>query len=395
LFYDGSMMPVEWPLAASAADLPVDPARPRAGRDRLPVAAADFFLDESSRLTDEERALMSAMLRGLVTDVADEIIAALPPILGARVETLRDGLYRQLRTAGLLRLDGIVALLLRRADEQQLSGRIGRDQVMMGALVADSDAAIAEAAMALTLARGRRKDRFGRHGVEFDDLLAEDAALLSHAVAAALRQGLGEDCDQPLAAAANALLSRHDEGRRLEASVATLARGLDAAGRSDDSMVRQLAQDGDAALLVGLLARRAGIDLADAWRMFTCGEAMMLSRLAGCERQRRPRSWPPSNQCPGRTPRNGSSTVSTELTMPWWSSAAAGCGSIRIIALPAMGWSATMASVSKIGPVTGRVDREGRLTAADPPLLRLQQEAGSKIGARSPFLSSPPWPGPR
>ena len=36
---------------------------------------------------------------------------------------------------------------------------------------------------------------------------------------------------------------------------------------------------------------------------------------------------------------------------------------------------------SDIGPVTGRVDREGRLTAADPPLLRLQQEAGSKMGA--------------
>ena len=41
-----------------------------------------------------------------------------------------------------------------------------------------------------------------------------------------------------------------------------------------------------------------------------------------------------------------------------------------------------MASVpSDLGPVTGRVDREGRLTEADPPLLRLQQEAGSKLGA--------------
>jgi signal transduction histidine kinase len=36
---------------------------------------------------------------------------------------------------------------------------------------------------------------------------------------------------------------------------------------------------------------------------------------------------------------------------------------------------------SDLGPVTGRVDREGRLTSADPPLLRLQQEAGSKLGA--------------
>ncbi len=36
---------------------------------------------------------------------------------------------------------------------------------------------------------------------------------------------------------------------------------------------------------------------------------------------------------------------------------------------------------SDLGPVAGRVDREGRLTSADPPLLRLQQEAGSKLGA--------------
>ena len=34
-----------------------------------------------------------------------------------------------------------------------------------------------------------------------------------------------------------------------------------------------------------------------------------------------------------------------------------------------------------LGPVTGRVDREGRLTAADPALLRLQEEAGSRLGA--------------
>ena len=36
---------------------------------------------------------------------------------------------------------------------------------------------------------------------------------------------------------------------------------------------------------------------------------------------------------------------------------------------------------SDLGPVTGRVDREGRLVSADAPLLRLQQEAGSKLGA--------------
>lgn len=36
---------------------------------------------------------------------------------------------------------------------------------------------------------------------------------------------------------------------------------------------------------------------------------------------------------------------------------------------------------SDLGPVSGRVDRSGRLTDADPPLLRLQQEAGAGLGA--------------
>src|SRR5688572_14201783 len=138
------MMPVEWPLAASAADRPADPARPRTGLDRLPVAMADFFLDEGSRLSDEERALMAALLRGLVADIADEIIGSLPPLLGAKAERVRDGLYRRLRDAGLLSREGVVALLLRRADEQQLSGHAHRSDGTLAALVADQDAAVAE-----------------------------------------------------------------------------------------------------------------------------------------------------------------------------------------------------------------------------------------------------------
>jgi len=278
------MMPVEWPLAASAADRQVEPARPRAGSDRLAIAAADFFLDEGSRLTDEERALMAAMLRGLVTDIADELIAALPPMLAAQAEQAREGLYRRLRRARLLEREGLVALLVRRADEQQLSGRSDRGEPTLTALVGDDDGQVAEAAMALTLARGRRKDRFGRLGAEFNDVSAEDAVALVHAVAAGLRDVLTSEADQPLGVAAQALLARHDEGRRLEANVAALARALETFGRADDSVVRQLAEDSDAALLVGVLARRAGIDLLDAWNFFTGSDAMMLVRLAGCDR---------------------------------------------------------------------------------------------------------------
>jgi hypothetical protein len=85
-------------------------------------------------------------------------------------------------------------------------------------------------------------------------------------------------------AAAQAILAHHDEGRRLEATIAALARAIEASGRCDDNMIATLAREGDAALISGLLARRAGVDPDDAWLMFTGGEAMMLARLAGCER---------------------------------------------------------------------------------------------------------------
>ena len=70
------MMPQEWPIAASA-DEREEPARV-AGRTRLRTVRADFFLEPTERLTEQERALMTAMLRCLVGDIASEIRAALP-----------------------------------------------------------------------------------------------------------------------------------------------------------------------------------------------------------------------------------------------------------------------------------------------------------------------------
>ena len=108
---------------------------------------------------------MAAMLRGLVADIADELIGGLPAIMAAQADAARDGPIATLRNAGLLERHGLVALLLRRADEQQLSARMDRGaDASVAALVGDEDAAVAETAMALTLARGRRRDRFGRPG---------------------------------------------------------------------------------------------------------------------------------------------------------------------------------------------------------------------------------------
>jgi len=279
------MMPVDWPLAARAAAHPAEPAPSRAGRYRLAVARADFFLDEKCRLSDEERSLMTGMLKSLVGDIVDELLSAVPALLAARADPERDKAYQKLLGAGLLDREGVMRLLLRRADVQRLSGpKLNASHSLPAAMVGDDDAAIADAAMALTIARGQRIDRFGRYGVTFDDLPAEDAVALVYAAAAALRQSLEPEADIPLADAARDLLSRHDEGRRAEAAVQALARALDAAGRASDDMLRRTAEAEDAGLLVGLLARRGGIAYDDAWGMFVGGDAPMLTRVAQCDR---------------------------------------------------------------------------------------------------------------
>src|SRR5919112_3229343 len=71
------MMAEEWPIAAAAAGSAHAPAR-GSGRDRLPTVRVDFFLNPAERLTEQERALMTAMLHCLVGDIADEIRSALP-----------------------------------------------------------------------------------------------------------------------------------------------------------------------------------------------------------------------------------------------------------------------------------------------------------------------------
>src|SRR6476646_1191455 len=70
------MMPEEWPIAASPAEGNA-PAR-AAGRGRLSTVRLDFFLNPAERLTEQERALMTAMLHCLVGDVAAELRAGLP-----------------------------------------------------------------------------------------------------------------------------------------------------------------------------------------------------------------------------------------------------------------------------------------------------------------------------
>lgn len=287
------MMSEEWPIAAPAADRPVEPARP-AGRDRLATVRRDFFLDPAARLSEQERALMTAMLDDLVATIADEIIASLPHGLDAIGGEGHDTLVAALWRRGLLDRPDLVALLLHRADEQRLSATLNLRQApgrapLVQRWVADSDGELAACAMALVIARGRRRDRYGQGRLMFDDLPAEEAVALVHAVAAGLRAPLPDHpaIDRALALGAESLLSRHDEGERIDAMLAGLVRILERVGRLDDALVEDAAAEGEIAMLSAILARRAGVPEALAWDHLVAGgegRLVLLARLAGLAR---------------------------------------------------------------------------------------------------------------
>lgn len=276
----------EWPIAAQPADRPVDPAR-AAGRDRLATVRADFFLPEQERLTEQERALMTTMLDDLVTGLADSIGAEIGGDLGGEPTWV----VGELMKAKLVDRPGLVALLLARADEQRIMAAIrGRAGLVKGGvaqqLAGDTDGAIAEGAMALVVARGRRRDRFGRMRIEFDDLAPDDAVALVHAIAAALAlrfSSFDPQAHRRLPDAADRLASRHDSRARLEARVAQLASVLDQRDRIDEPLLLAMAADGDVSLLVHCLALRASIDRDVAWSAMVHGgdgQMVLLLRLA-------------------------------------------------------------------------------------------------------------------
>ena len=291
------MVPEEWPIAASSADPTVALAR-RAGRARLDTVRQDFFLDPQQRLSEQERALMTAMLHGLVSDIADELRALLPAKSAAANDEDNGALVAELTAAGLLDQPQLIELLLRRADEEQIttavkarSGR--REGRLLQTLVSDDSASISAAAMALILARGRRRDRFGQARVEFDDLSAETAAALTQIVSAGLRQRLlvtvdHQAADRQLATASAALLRRHDESKRLEALAAALIRLLDEHGRLDEDLIAAAAEDGEVVLVAQALARRAAIGGEDAFDLLLGGQGaslMLLLRMAAASRE--------------------------------------------------------------------------------------------------------------
>jgi hypothetical protein len=290
------MMAEEWPIGSAPADSPHAPAR-GAGRDRLATVRADFFLSVGERLTEQERALMTAMLHCLVGDIADELRAALPNGAAPANDDRNLALVETLSAARLLDRSVLMRMLLRRADEERIttaakarSGR--RDARVLQGLVSHDSGAISAAAMSLILARGRRRDRFGQCLLHFDDLPPEEAAALARVVAAVLRDRLSlqrpADRDQLLASAVDELVARYDRANGIEELTAVLVDLLEDEAQLGDELIVSAAMEGEITFVAQALARCSGLSgevATDELLSASERRVMTLLRLAGVRRE--------------------------------------------------------------------------------------------------------------
>lgn len=290
------MMPEEWPIAALPAERGAMPRRP--GRGRLETVRRDFFLDENERLTEQERALMGAMLACLVSEIADELRASLPDGWGTANDPGNDRLLDRLRATGLLDIEPLIALLLRRAEEESaLAAARGRphrrEARLLNSLVSHDNGPVAAAAMSLVLARGKRRDSLGQCLLTSDDLDPATLVELGQRIAAALRSGLAElhgaaAADEALGDALGKLARRHNPDAAAEALMRELVAMLDGAGRLDDGFLIAAAGEGEIGLLAHGIARRAGIEPAIAADTLMSGRSdlvMALLRMGGASRE--------------------------------------------------------------------------------------------------------------
>lgn len=281
-------MPAEWPIAAPpSGERPNRAADAAAGNGRrLQAIVQDLFLAPNTRLTEQERALMMAMLHGLTERIAVELRARLSEQDAAGCEAAPGELVGDLTRAGLLQNENLVALLLRRADVQRLasSGRGGRTTLQRW--TASSDADVAAAAMAVITARGRGRDRFGRALLDLSDLPASLASDLVHAVAAALGLRCSEPNDAGIAEAIGKLLASRAETSSPEELEVALVEALGSEQRRAPGLLVSLADEGEAPILSAILAAEAGIPADEAWTFLLGGpeRLAMLLRLASVER---------------------------------------------------------------------------------------------------------------
>jgi uncharacterized protein (DUF2336 family) len=274
-----------------------------AARERLSVAVADLALPEMLRLSDWQRATVSALLAKLVRAIEDELRTSLAQsqlvkehdALHAAITSAHVAIAAPILERSATQSDPqLIAALIRRAEEhRRFRARTG-DTALLLDLLRDSDNAVAEQAMAIVIGQSRRFDSFSEPVAARTELAAELEHRLVWRVAAALRHYMvyrhgvaPAQADEAVVAAAERLLAAYDEGDSLEARSLRLARRLHETGRLADDLIERALGEGILPLFLASLAVRAGLSYPSAWEILSDPRgrgAVLLLRAAGVGR---------------------------------------------------------------------------------------------------------------
>lgn len=277
---DGDRMAHE-PIGAER--LLAEAARAAHGNRRRLASLVDLFLPDAMRLSDYQRVTVRRFIARLVAAVESDVRQRLvsehagrfSPELIAALGSARVAIAMPvLERARALHDIELVSLLLARVEEQRVADDLRRNAAANGevstlieALLADADPALSAAAMSLLIAESRRYYVFDDETLPRSDLPADLHYRMVWWIAAALRDYMtrlhGADpmqVDTALMDVASTMLAAHDEGETLESSAMHLARLLGERGWLDDQVLRAACVEGRLALLIAILASRAGLD---------------------------------------------------------------------------------------------------------------------------------------
>lgn len=281
MFAENSEGNTEQPVGAER--LLAEAARSAQGARRRLASLVDLFLPDAMRLSDYQRVTVRRFIARLVAAVEGDVRQRLvsehgmrfSPELIAALGSARVAIALPvLERARALHDVELVSLLLARVEEQRVTDGLRRNadangevSTLIEALLADADPALSAAAMSLLIAESRRYYIFEESVLPRTDLPADIQYRLVWWVAAALRDYMtrlhGADSvqvDAALMDVAAAILAGHDEGETLEASAMHLARLLGERGWLDDQVLKAACVEGRLALLIAILASRAGLD---------------------------------------------------------------------------------------------------------------------------------------
>jgi hypothetical protein len=246
----------------------------------LSVAIGDFFLPDADRLDERTRVSLGELLAMLINTLEGEVREHGARLLAARGQARLAGVLAEpgesvaarLQRSGVLRDGALMGELLARVRHEALGASLPMHvpddperPSLINRFVQHPDRVLATGAMAVLIAKSRRRGGPDSRHASHTDLPAELHHRLVWWVAAALRERAAEGCeaiaelDRALCDAAQRSLAAYDEGDRLEAAAMRFAAAIDAQSSEVPDLLVESLGDRRIVLFTALLANALGM----------------------------------------------------------------------------------------------------------------------------------------